>query len=183
MSCEQLSALLFDNTDKIPEGLYLQLMNMTRDIHLKQTQPPQPNILPELWVRFNDFHLWYDDHLSEDLEEGDIIQFMSDSKDVKRFYKMVKVNKKSFVADIISFYFDRYNPIPNAPRREWILRRFELKDQKISTAEMKKLIVNDNTSRFTLFNKLSQLVDNQTPIHKEEVKELLFDVEYLHIYD
>lgn len=46
MATSKLTETLFNNTDKIPEGLYLELMNISKEIfEEKQTRPVEPHTL------------------------------------------------------------------------------------------------------------------------------------------
>lgn len=50
----KLNELLFENSDKIPEGLYLELMNLTKDVFTEKTAPVKEVIK---YQDFNKYHL------------------------------------------------------------------------------------------------------------------------------
>ena len=50
----KLNELLFENSDKIPEGLYLELMNLTKDVFAEKTAPVRVVLKYE---DFNKHHL------------------------------------------------------------------------------------------------------------------------------
>ena len=127
MATQRLSETLFENTDKIPEGLYLELMNISKEIfeeNQKKT-PVETNTLHmiryiEPWfsneVGFNgrlqhklNIHKTDGFRYHRQLMVDDMLQLCSLGND-KVFLKILKINKCSITCYKIIF---RYNILGN----------------------------------------------------------------------
>lgn len=116
-SLAELNELIFDNSDKMNEGLYLQLMNATKKIfeeQKKQEQKQQTQIITRTlykteYVEHNKYmlnkitlnpnnntlSLYNDnDNICEILREDDMLEVMSLGKD-KTFIHILKVSKNT----------------------------------------------------------------------------------------
>lgn len=110
----KLNELLFENTDKIPEGLYLELMNLTKDIFNEKPEPitihntrmvyTEPKIHLLRTIKVNPRGLYETPSISlydargfrimNDKKQGAIFEITAYGND-RIFYEIVKINKCS----------------------------------------------------------------------------------------
>lgn len=110
----KLNELLFENTDKIPEGLYLELMNLTKDIFNEKPEPitirntkivytdPEIRLLGRIQVNPRELYetpsiALYDARgfrIVNSVKVGELFELTAYGED-KIFYEVQKINKCS----------------------------------------------------------------------------------------
>jgi len=123
-SIAELNALLFENTDKIPEGLYLQLMNLSAKVYKEQTKTEVKTVITETpilkldnittWKSANTIRLGTNNNINitgNILKLGGIIQVLQEGNS-KQFYRLYKINDYSVRFQvwtaIYDIMFDKY---------------------------------------------------------------------------
>jgi hypothetical protein len=112
MSLARISETLFNNSDIIPEGLYLELMNLTRDLF--NEKKPEKIIKWKTLIKYREINkhkLRYIMHfggksiqlvdeakhtIGHEIPEGGLIELMEFGEN-KTFLKVVKINKCSVI--------------------------------------------------------------------------------------
>lgn len=132
MATSQLAELLFENTDNIPEGLYLQLINLSRDIW-KEQQEKQP-VKIEIKYRdirddFKAFSEYCDNPFETDLiDVGNSFEVQSPYRNKRIYYRISKKNNVSFRIDIYEYellqteggdFYVRRNDIARNKYHKW----------------------------------------------------------------
>jgi|688.fasta_scaffold442367_1 hypothetical protein len=110
-SIAEINAILFENTDKIPEGLYLQLMNLTGKVYKELTDKSKPKVEQTIvrydtqvhrldsidtWDYLRDFMEFLDKDtapiLPFRLSTGDVFQVVAEGLNLE-FYEVIKINR------------------------------------------------------------------------------------------
>jgi hypothetical protein len=102
MTMERLTDLLFENSESIPNGLYLTLMNELRDMHrAKEPAAAAARIAgqlpPPTWLDFRT--MWFSPPDLRMLSVGDVLEIL-DGKGMKTFYKVKKIKDMQIEVDI-----------------------------------------------------------------------------------
>ena len=130
MSLAKLNEVLFENSDKIPEGLYLQLMNLSKGVfdenHEVIPRIPVMSVMPTTYTIYEMVKYGsrtrigrgvYNDNreialyaagdrgterFRLDLENNNMFQLLADGKD-KKFFILKKINEYSIMFEIQTF--------------------------------------------------------------------------------
>jgi hypothetical protein len=104
MATEQLAGLLFESSDIIPEGLYLQLMNLSRDIFKEKQQVKVEIKYRDMRDDFKAFSEYYDNPFETGLiDVGDSFEVQSPYRNKRINYRITKKNNMSFRISIYEF--------------------------------------------------------------------------------
>lgn len=111
MATEKLAEILFENSDKIPEGLYLQLINLSRDC-FKEREANKKIVEKVKYIYVGDDFKYFHEYNPNpfEIEEQysyinvwDIFEAQSPYRSKRVFYKIVKKNSKSYRLDKVEF--------------------------------------------------------------------------------
>jgi hypothetical protein len=107
---ENLNGLIFELSEKIPNGDYLNLMNYTKKIYdaMKKNElitcnkNTNTHIIKQIVkYNYNDYLLIRDtnDYNEAELKEGDCLRIVSNGTN-KKYMKIKKINRNSFIYDL-----------------------------------------------------------------------------------
>lgn len=134
----RLNETLFENSDKIPEGLYLELMNLTKDIFTKNQNESFKTIKCDINkyrirnVRHNTGGIYLTNenefNITGRLVVGDLIELLAMGED-RLFLEIEKINKCSVIFKQIIFRKGEYDTNYSYQWRHLILKIAEKTDQ------------------------------------------------------
>ncbi len=166
----QMAEVLFDNTEKIPEGVYLRLMNLCRDLSKVQRPPTPPppviNFKPIYWVKYPNKYEFQGVGANHNLYS--VFEVLDpDTPNKKTFYRVIKSNDKSILADMYKFEACWTDETKTAV----VILYEEKLNQKLKYRHLKEMLVRESGSTQS-FNRLKDKAYqrvNQVPIHINEV--------------
>lgn len=169
MSLERLSELLFDNSEEIPNGVYLSLMNELRDIHRARqvVPPPPPPPQPEatrsvLWLNYEEkfSNTDTDNFFQVNIYVNNAIEVLTGDKYTREFWLVDKKNHKTIVFSVYRWNLRYLNP-----ENTWFKLDTIVEKRKKTIPDMKK-----EKYRYVggsaLFNKLRNSTNGYYPIDK-----------------
>ena len=164
-----MAEVLFENTDHMPEGVYLSLMNIARDLSRQPApRPPPPIVVPPadykpiFWVKYP---LKYSD--SNDLGFHaiySVMEVMSEVPNQKVYYQITRVNVRSILVEKHTFTVEYTNDTMTECR---LVRAVEL-GLKRKLKHLKDIFVRD-IGATTMFQKLTSKIREASPIPVEQV--------------
>jgi hypothetical protein len=115
MATQQLAEVLFNNSDLIPEGLYLQLMNLSKDIfkEKKEEKIIKHTIMvyqdADHYKKFHEYHVnpFEFNHVTYEY----VFEVQSPFLNRKTYYEIIKKNKVSFICNLWEFKINTMDDI------------------------------------------------------------------------
>nr|WPF46817.1 MAG: hypothetical protein [Lake Baikal virophage 13] len=182
MATERLAELLFENTDNIPEGLYLQLINLSRDCFKEREEAKKSKVVEKIRYRnvedqykyFSEYHVnpFEIEEQYAYINVWDKFEAQSPYRNKRIFYEIVKKNNSSFRMDKIEFELIERN-------EEYSIIRKKLEEAKYYKWENIKDIMIPRNAFGAVRSQIYRALYNDSSYHgtsiiDEETAKLLF---------
>jgi len=166
MASEKLAEILFENSELIPEGLYLQLINLSRDCFKEREAKTKIKYVGDDFKYFEEYNpnpFEIEDQYAY-IYVGDIFEEQSPYRNKRIFYQIVKKNSKSYRLNKIEF------ELTERDENQYYITRKHLENAEYYNWDnLRKIMIPRNAfcdTRRQIYRKLMSSSSNTPLIHE-----------------